>query len=292
MLGTRSPAHALTRAWVLSTAAAAALAALWVASTQLPTVRAHSPWSDDPYDAVLSVASLVLPFVWAVTTVRLLRWRSAAAAAAVIPPATVRTIVRGIGVVLALVWAPVVAGVAALALHARHDAWGPRLGWLEGRVALTGVLALVASVDMARTRTRLRSLAPAPRRAWGAAPAEPDALDDVAGLLQTAGRSLARWSRRIGGLLAWGGTTVAAVAASRWGPRRHRLAWCLALALGFGAALAAWHGIAEGASAHWSTQLLVGAVFASAGAAIVVVSYACLGTYLRLIRPEPRPDPR
>jgi len=33
-------------------------------------------------------------------------------------------------------------------------------------------------------------------------------------------------------------------------------------------------------------------MFASIGAAIVVVSYACLGTYLRLIRPERRPDRR
>src|SRR5947207_14713067 len=49
-------ARALTRAWALSTAAVAALAALWVVSTQLPAIRAHSPWAIDPYDAVLSVA--------------------------------------------------------------------------------------------------------------------------------------------------------------------------------------------------------------------------------------------
>ena len=51
-------------------------------------------------------------------------------------------------------------------------------------------------------------------------------------------------------------------------------------------------GIAEAAPDHWPTALLVDAMFASIGAAIVVVSYACLGTYLRLIRPEPHPGRR
>ena len=69
-------------------------------------------------------------------------------------------------------------------------------------------------------------------------------------------------------------------------------AWCLALGLGFGFALAAWHGIAEAAPDHWPTALLVDAMFASIGVTIVVVSYACLGTYLRPIRPEPHPGRR
>jgi hypothetical protein len=288
-------AAALVRAWLLSTAAVASFAILWLASTQVRAVRAHSPWSDDPYDAVLSVASLVLPFVWAVTTVRLLRWR----AAPILPVAAARTIVRGVGVVLALVWAPELACVVALALRARHGAWGPWLGWLQALVALTGLAGLVAGVDLVRTSARLRSPGGEPRAGWGAAddhqadqPAEPDALDDLAVLLETTGRSLARSNEGGGRLLASVGTAVATVASARWGPRRHRVAWCLALGLGFGVMLAAWHGIAEGAPDHWPTALLVGAVFASVGAAIVVVSYACLGTYLRLIRPEDPPAHR
>lgn len=281
---TGPPARELARAWLLSTAAVAALAALWLASTQVRAIRAHSPWADDPYDAVLSVASLVLPFVWAVTTARLLRWSPAPAA----PPAAVRTLTRGIGVMLALVWAPVVATVASLAAYARGDAWGPWLGWLEALVAVTGALALVATVDLAMARRRLRAPGGALAPGWSGTPAEPDALDDISALLETAGRSVAPSSRRLGRLLSTAGATVAAVASAAWGPRRHRVAWCMGLALGFGAALAAWHGLAEGVPARWTGGLAVSAVFTVVGAAIVVVSYACLGTYLRLIRPERR----
>jgi hypothetical protein len=277
----------LTRAWMLSTWSVASFAALFVVSTQLHGVRAHSPWADDPYDAVLSVAGLVLPFVWAVTSARLLRRRAASA----IPAAAARTILRGAGVVLLLVWASSGACLAALTLHARHDAWGPWLGWLVALVAATGLSALVATAELARTARRLRpaGLAGGSGRPWAA---EPDAIDDVAALLDTAGRSLARISSRLGRLLAFAGTALATVGSSRWGPRRHRITWCLGLALSFGAALAAWHGIAEGVPPTGPTAILVGAVFTSAGAVIVVVSYACLGTYLRLIRPERRPGRR
>jgi hypothetical protein len=60
-------------------AAASAVVAFWtlfVVSTQISPVREHSPWAEDPYDAVVSFDALLLPVV-AVTFVRCQRTRSA-----------------------------------------------------------------------------------------------------------------------------------------------------------------------------------------------------------------------
>ena len=56
----------------------------------------------------------------------------------------------------------------------------------------------------------------------------------------------------------------------------------------FGICLAAWHILVEGAASTWSDTLVVGAILAAIGAVVVVASYALLGDYLRLIRPQPR----
>src|SRR2546430_1166388 len=40
-----------------------AFAALFVASAQVATLRAQSPWADDPYDAISSYAAIALPLI-------------------------------------------------------------------------------------------------------------------------------------------------------------------------------------------------------------------------------------
>jgi protein-S-isoprenylcysteine O-methyltransferase Ste14 len=63
-------------------AAALAVVAFWalfVFSAQLPAVRAHSPWAEDPYDAVVSFVALLVPSVALLTFVRCQRWRQPAA---------------------------------------------------------------------------------------------------------------------------------------------------------------------------------------------------------------------
>jgi hypothetical protein len=63
-------------------AAALAVVAFWalfVFSAELPAVRAHSPWAEDPYDAVVSFVALLVPSVALLTFVRCQRWRQPAA---------------------------------------------------------------------------------------------------------------------------------------------------------------------------------------------------------------------
>ncbi|MDP9342015.1 MAG: hypothetical protein M3Q23_07925 [Actinomycetota bacterium] len=284
----RHEARALGRAWLLATGSVVSIGVLFLVSTQLRAVRAHSSWSNDPYDAVLSVAGLVLPFVWGVTSARLLRWSVTTA----VPAPAIRTISRGLGVVLILVWASVAACLVALAGHARHGAWGPWFSWLVALVVATGLSAVAATVQLTRTERRFRPEVKALGSGWRADPAEPDALDDIVTLLGVAGTLLRGVTPRVGGMLSWAARTLAAAASAPWGPRRHRGAWCVGLAVSFGVALAAWHGVMEGGAPTWPEGLLAGAVLAATGTALVLVSYASLGGYLRLIRPESRARPR
>lgn len=46
-----------------------------VLATQNMSVRAHSPWQDDPYDLVISFTQFVIPVLAAATCLRILRCR-------------------------------------------------------------------------------------------------------------------------------------------------------------------------------------------------------------------------
>src|SRR5512132_3797923 len=83
---------AVRRTCVIAAGAAVSFGALFAISTQLASIRAHSPWAEDPYDAVVSIAALVLPVVAAITCVRYLRWRRPGA----IPVFGARQMLRGI----------------------------------------------------------------------------------------------------------------------------------------------------------------------------------------------------
>jgi hypothetical protein len=119
--------------------------ALFVFGTELPAVRAHSPWAEDPYDAVVSFAALVVLVVAVVTFVRCQRWRGPAP----MSPSAVRQVLRGVGVVLLAIGATVAADLAALLARVRMETWGPWFGALVGILALTGVLTLGAAMLLA-----------------------------------------------------------------------------------------------------------------------------------------------
>jgi hypothetical protein len=199
---------------------------------------------------------------------------------------------RGTAVALGLVWASVGACIAALVLHTRVDTWGPWLGWLLLALAVTTIAAVIASGTLHRTRGLAR-LGPHPYApAKGERMAEPDAIDDVAVLLEDVGNLVARVAPALGWLFGAAGGELNQAMSSRWGPRRHRILWCLATAIVFGICLSAWHLVVEGDASTWSDTLVAGATLAAVGAAVVVASYALLGDYLRLIRPQPSSEQR
>lgn len=97
-----------------SLGAAAVFEALTVLSTQNKTVRAASPWQEDPYDAVVSLAQFTVPMLGLAIALRLLAWRApggvdrarqtARAAAAMVTLA---------GLTVVAEWAAVIAGTPA-----------------------------------------------------------------------------------------------------------------------------------------------------------------------------------
>jgi hypothetical protein len=76
--GARTATRLTRRAANAAALVVVAFWALFVFSAELPAVRAHSPWAEDPYDAVVSFAALLVPVVAFLTCVRCRRWRGPA----------------------------------------------------------------------------------------------------------------------------------------------------------------------------------------------------------------------
>ena len=273
---TRLTRHAANAA----AAAAVAFWALFIFSAQLPGVRAHSPWAEDPYDAVVSFAALLVPLVALLTFVRCQRWRGPAA----MPASAVRQVLRGVSVALLAIGATVVADMAALVARARVEAWGPWFGSLVGLLALTGVLTLGAAALLAlawwSSRCYLAGEAANPAR-------EDDALDDVLAFALDVGTAAGRRFPRLGEALATAARRAGVtLRSSRFGPRRHPWAFCFIVALLSGVAFSTWHSLMEGLPPDPALALWIWLLYAGILAIGIVAGYTLFGRYLRLIRDE------
>ncbi|MDL4816605.1 hypothetical protein [Actinomadura opuntiae] len=117
--------------------------ALTVLATQDEGVRAMSPWQDDPYDAMVSLAQFAVPALAAVIALRLLAWRAPGG------PDRLRQTVRAtaamtalIGLTLAFEWAAV-----AAARPARGTTWA-----LIAGLAVNSVFTVIVAGMLARCR--------------------------------------------------------------------------------------------------------------------------------------------
>ena len=257
--------------------AVAAFSALFVFSAEMPAVRAHSPWAEDPYDAVVSFAAFLVPLVAVLTFVRCQRWRGPAA----MPAPAVRLVLRGVGVALVAI----VADVAALVAGTHKETWGPWLGSLVGLLALTGVLTLGAAslVAFAWWRSRRYYLAGEAANPAG----EDDALDDVLALSIDVVTIVRRRFPPLGEALVTGARRAeVALRSSLLSPRRHPWAFCFVVAALCGAAFSTWHTLLEGLPSDPTLALRVWLLYAGVLAIGIVTAYTLLGRYLRLIRCE------
>jgi hypothetical protein len=246
-------------------------AVLWVATTQVRSIREVSPFADDPWDAVASYAAIFLPLVAGATWVRSLRHREA-----ILPPQTAARIRWGAGLAVGIVLASVVADLVALVTVPRpNPATDGRIGLIALilAVAILGVVAaavlLVRAAFIARdevtTRTDSASISP-----------EPDIVDDLLALAQGVARPIGL-GRPVGRL----STAIERfLDRSQLSPRRHRILFGVVLAIATAAAFDAWHAVVEGAWASPIVPLVVGALMA------VGVLGIYLGTVipLRLVR--------
>lgn len=249
--------------------------ALFVFSAEIPSVRAHSPWAEDPYDAVVSFSVLLVVLVASVTFVRCQRWRGPRP----MPPQAIRYVLRGVSVVLAAVGATVVADTAALSARARAETWGPWFDELVGLLLLTGVLAAVAAALLVHAWRCSRNFRD------DTSLTEQDALDDALALLADVGTILGERLPRLGNVLVSGARRSAtAIEASPLNPRRHPWVFCFAFALLSGTVFSSWHSFVEGVPRDPSLALQVWLLYAGILASGVVVGYVLLGRYLALIR--------
>jgi hypothetical protein len=252
-----------------------AFGGLWLLTTQIATIRALSPFADDPWDAVATYAAIFLPFVAGPTWVRSLRHRGPR-----LPDATSRRIRWGSGVAAAIVFVAAAADFEAIATVGSQVGAGVAPAFVNALVviaflAATSALALVARAAMVAkaTATETESLAEAP---------EPDVVDDLLDLATDLARPLGlrRPAERLAAVIErfLDGSAVS--------PRRHRLLFGVVLALAAAVAFDLWHAIREGPWASFVVPVIFGALLASG---VLAIYLGTLGP-LRLLRPPPARD--
>jgi hypothetical protein len=275
MPGSADPTTRSTRlAASVAAASVVVYAVVWLLSTQVATIRAVSPFADDPWDAIATYAAIFLPFVAGATWIRSLRHRGPLLAAA-----TARRIRWGSGLAAAIVLVAAAADAQAIATIGFAAGGGRAAALMAALVAASGVTS-VASIALTARAAQIASAAGSrePDHEWNTF--EPDIVDDVLALAADVARPIGL-RPQVARFGAWLETILEEAA---WSPRRHRIAFGLLLSVAAGASFAIWHGIREGAPPSLVvpivfTVLLGGGVFA-----------AWLGTVgpLRLLRPPHR----
>ena len=262
------------RAANLAALAVVAFAALSLSTTQIRAIRSVVPWADDPYDAVVSFAMLLLPLVVLVTLVRSVRYRGVRE----IPGAARRRIHRGAWLAVVAVLAGVASDTIALA------SGGMPAAPVAATVAVVALLAVTAIVGITATvllRDAAHSAGPVAPTTTAPAATEPDAMDDTLALLLDASALLRNRARRASRVL---DRAVAAGALflerSRLSPRRHPMVAALIVALCGGLAAAGWHALVEG---PWASPVAA-AIFGGLAAAGILAALGGLSGYLRLVR--------
>lgn len=253
----------------VAAAAVVVYALLWVLSTQVRSVRAISPFADDPWDVFASYAAIFLPVVAGATWIRSLRNRGP-----VLPAATAQRIRWGSGLAAGIVLVASLADAEAIMAAGFRPNAGVSGTVLTILVAASTLAAAVAIVLAFRAASAAEGPEPA------ADPTEPDIIDDALVLVADVGdrvglrRPVDRFAAAVERFLD----------RSPLSPRRHRWLFGVILAIATAVAFDLWHAIREGPWLNGEVALLFGTLIAAGVLAIYLVTVVPL----RLLRP-PRP---
>ncbi len=232
-------------------------------------LRTVNPFLDDPYDAVGSFAVQGALLVGALTYARALRLLE--------EPAQIRKerlILRGNGLVLAAIWATLIADVIAEFVRSLQPSfWGY---WLQVELALMFLLAAMCTTWLAIAFKGLR-LAATPA---GLTPA--DGIDDLWTLARVPVKRAEKYlpERWVAWVESFNSDWL--FARTPWlNPRLHawRFACALGLLVGIGLVVAQ---LQEGLPPSLQIGLLVMGIFISAEFAATLIGFAVLGGYLGL----------
>ena len=241
-------------------ATSAAFFLLVLVTTQVDSIQAVLPFTDDPYDAVTWFSVIAIAIVGGATIVRAIGHRSGP-----YDPAVARRIALGAAIVIVIVAIAVASDILAVVVVGlpRRD---PAVPIVVALLVLAAGNALLGLAAIWRARGTLRHAPPRPDP-------EPDLIDEVGAIVEAVGaRGLAA---RLGG---W-------VDRSPLSPRRHRIVVGIVGALAAGVGAVVWHAFREGAWASPTAAMLFGGLMAIG----VIGPYLVFLEPLRLVRPT-RPD--
>ncbi|MFI1096363.1 hypothetical protein [Streptomyces sp. NPDC020917] len=139
-------ARAALAAVLAALGTAAVCEGLTLLATHDKSVRAASPWQDDPYDVMVSLAQFTVPMLGLVIALRLLVWRAPGG------PDRAQQTARAAGVMTALAGLTAAFEWAALAGGRHRSAWDAWTWVLVGGLAVTSVLTVSTAVLLARAR--------------------------------------------------------------------------------------------------------------------------------------------
>jgi hypothetical protein len=241
--------------WSGALAGASFLVLAWL-TTQVDDVRSAVPFTEDPYDAVVSFALIGLAVVGGATMVR-----GIGHVRRPYDPVVARRI--AVGCAIAVMMVAVTSDIAAVV------ALGLPSGGAEvaagAALALLAMTAAATAVALARVWLARAALG----RTASPAEQEPDLIDDLGTIVGSVGAA-----RIADAVTAW-------AERSRFSPRRHRVLVGLLGAAVAGLGAVAWHAIREGAWASPAAAAVFGILMAiGVGGAYLL----CLEP-LRLLRP-------
>lgn len=245
--------------WTGTGATALFLILSWV-TTQVESVRAALPFTEDPYDAVVSFAVITIGVVGGATLVRAIGHMRRP-----YDPSVGRRIAIGVGIASVIVAVAMVSDVAAV-LAGPLDVGGPAVAAVLALVGITAGLTVVALACIGLGHTALL-------RAPDTSDTEPDLLDELGSIVGSVGAThaaddLADW-------VEW----------SPLSPRRHRVLVGVVGGVAAGILAVIWHAVREGPWGSPVAAVLFGTLMAIGVAGAYLI---CLAPLRLLRRAAPR----
>lgn len=242
-----------------TTAVGSFLIVSWL-TTQVESIRSALPFTEDPYDAIVSFAVVGIAVVGGATLVRaighLRRPYDASAARRIAIGAAIATVIAAVAVV-----SDVVAMILAPA-----DLGAPGVTVVLGILGITAGMTVVALACIGRARSALL-------RVPAMADTEPDIIDEIGSIAGSVGAA-----RMADGFAGW-------VERSPVSPRRHRVLAGILGGAAAGVAAVAWHAIREG---PWASPVAAAVFGILTTLGVAGAYFVCLAP-LRLLR-TPRHD--
>jgi hypothetical protein len=139
----RLAVSAVRRTTIVAFVSSICFGVFFVASTQIESIRAQSPWDPDPWDAVISFTSQLVAAVGLITAARCVPLILGTSDRVVM-----RRVLRGIDLITTAITVTVAVDVIALVVDADDRSPGRATPWLVGTLWITATTTVVSLVTL------------------------------------------------------------------------------------------------------------------------------------------------